>query len=61
MYSLSFIQDRLRKGDTNKIADRTGYSVSHVINTLAGRRNNDQIVKEAYKATYRRKANVVAA
>lgn len=55
MYSLSFIQDRLKTTDSVKIADRTGYSRSHVINTLAGRRTNDQILKEAYKTTYRRK------
>lgn len=55
MYSLSFINDRLKTTDSSKIADKTGYSRSHVINVLAGRRNNEQIVKEAYKATYRRK------
>ena len=58
MYSLSFIQERLKTTDAVKIADKTGYSRSHVTNVLAGRRNNDQIVKEAYKATYRRKAVV---
>lgn len=56
MYSLSFIQERLKTSDAVKIADKTGYSRSHVTNVLAGRRNNDQIIKEAYKATYRRKA-----
>jgi len=57
MYNLSFINDRIRKGDTTKIADRSGYSVSHVSNVLASRRTNDSILKEAYKVTYRRKAN----
>lgn len=58
MYQLSFIQDRLKSTDSTKIADRTGYSRSHVINVLAGRRTNDQILKEAYKTTYRRKVQV---
>lgn len=57
---LEFIKARLRKGDTQKIATKTNYSVSHVTNVLASRRNNEQIMKEAYKITVRRKANVVA-
>ena len=56
MISLSFIQDRLKTTDAVKIADRTGYSRSHVVNVLAGRRTNELILKEAHRATYRRKA-----
>lgn len=54
--NLDFIQARLKSTDSVKIADRTGYSRSHVINTLSGRRNNDTILKEAYRVVGRRKA-----
>lgn len=53
--SLSFIQPRLKSTDSVRIADRTGYSRSHVVNTLAGRRTNEAILKEAYRTVGRRK------
>jgi hypothetical protein len=56
MSTLNFIQARLRSSDSAKLAENTGYSQSHVINTLAGRRNNETIVKAAYKMVSRRKA-----
>jgi hypothetical protein len=57
MSTLSFIQARLKSSDSAKLAETTGYSQSHVINTLAGRRNNDYIVSAAKKLVSRRKAN----
>lgn len=56
MNKLKFIAARLKSTDSTKIADKTGYSRSHVINTLAGRRNNDSIVAAAYKLVSRRQA-----
>jgi len=56
MSKLQFIQARLKSSDSAKLAEATGYSQSHVINTLAGRRNNDTIVASAYKMVSRRKA-----
>lgn len=51
------VASRKRLGDVQKIADATGYSPSHVSNTLAGRRFNPQILTEAYDMTRRRITN----
>ena len=56
MNKLSFIAKRYKTTDSVKIADKTGYSRSHVINTLAGRRNNETIVNAAYRLVSRRQA-----
>jgi hypothetical protein len=53
--SRTAVRNKLRKGETNTIADKTGYSVSHVSNVLAGRRNNSDIMKVATTLTSRRK------
>lgn len=54
--TLAFFKARQRKGDITLVSDNTGYSLSHVSNTLAGRRNNVDIVNEFYKVSRRRKA-----
>lgn len=53
--SLSFIQPRLKTTDSVRIADKTNYSRSHVVNVLQGRRTNETILKEAYRTVNRRK------
>jgi hypothetical protein len=50
---------RKRRNDVTKISQATGYSHSHVSNTLAGRRFNSTIVNTAYDITRRRMANDV--
>jgi len=52
---LSSISRKLRAGEISIIAERAGYSPSHVSNVLANRRNNDKIVAMAKKMTARRK------
>lgn len=52
---LSSISRKLRVGEISIIAERAGYSPSHVSNVLANRRNNDKIVAMAKKMTSRRK------
>ena len=50
---------RKRRNDVTKISEATGFSNSHVSNTLAGRRFNKTIVDAAYEITRRRMANDV--
>lgn len=52
---VNVIKAKMRKGEIQKVADATGFSQAHVSNVLAGRRTNEQIVREANKLTYRRK------
>ena len=52
---LSSISRKLRVVEISIIAERAGYSPSHVSNVLANRRNNDKIVAMAKKMTARRK------
>jgi len=44
--------------DNKIIAEATGYSVSHVCNTLRGRRNNIKIVNTAYRLVRSRATNL---
>lgn len=39
----------------NQVAQATGYSASHVTNVLAGRRNNDEIIRTAKKLSSRKR------
>ena len=54
--TLKFIAKRYKSTDAVKLSEKTGYSHTHVINTLAGRRNNESIVAAAYKLVSRRQA-----
>ena len=38
--TLNDLAPRLKKGEKTEIADMTGFSVSHVSNVIAGRRND---------------------
>lgn len=52
---LNEINRKLKKGEKIVLAEKTGFSASHVTNVLAGRRTNSSIVKAANTLTRRRK------
>jgi hypothetical protein len=55
---LSFFTHRRRTGDITRIADETGYSVSHVSNMVNGvRRLNTTVANAMYMLTRRRNKN----
>jgi len=59
---LAFFTHRQRTGDVTRIADETGYSVSHVSNMINGvRRVNDTVANAMYMLTRRRQKNTVTA
>lgn len=52
---LAFFNARKRKGDIDKIAENTGYSIPHVYNVIAGRRRVPQdMANEMYNISRRR-------
>jgi len=55
---LAFFKARKRTGDTTRLAEETGYSVSHVSNVTNGtRRVNNTIANAMYMLTRRRVKN----
>ena len=52
---LAFYNARQRKGDTTRLAEMTGYSVSHVSNIINGRRSVNQNVANAMYSMSRRR------
>ena len=55
---LSFFTHRQKTGDVTRIADETGYSVSHVSNMINGaRRVTDVAANAMYNLTRRRQKN----
>jgi hypothetical protein len=55
---LAFYKARERRGDNQRIADETGYSVSHISNVKACRRSiNDDIANTMYYLSHRRVIN----
>jgi hypothetical protein len=55
---LAFFKARKRTGDTTRLAEETGYSVSHVSNVTSGtRRVNNTIANAMYMLTRRRTRN----
>jgi hypothetical protein len=55
---LAFYKARQRQGDTTRLAEETGYSVSHVSNVTSGtRRVNNTIANAMYMLTRRRVKN----
>jgi hypothetical protein len=55
---LSFFNNRKRNGDVTRIADETGYSVSHISNMISGaRRVTDVAANAMYNLTRRRVKN----
>ena len=55
---LAFFKARKRTGDTTRLAEETGYSVSHVSNVTSGtRRVNNTIANAMYMLTRRHTRN----
>jgi hypothetical protein len=55
---LTFFNSRQRDGDTIKIANETGYSLSHITNIMSGRRRvNNTVANVMYNLTRRRQKN----
>jgi transcriptional regulator with XRE-family HTH domain len=54
---LSVFNSRRRRGDVERIAERTGYSPSYVSKVLNGLRNNASISHTAYTISKRRLTN----
>jgi hypothetical protein len=55
---LAFFKARKRTGDTTRLAEETGYSVSHVSNVTSGTRKvNNTIADAMYMLTRRRIKN----
>ena len=52
---MAFYTARKRQGDTTRIAEQSGYSVSHVSNIMAGRRLvNQDVANVLYNISRRR-------
>ena len=58
VYKIVAFTESKRRNDINTIAEITGYSKSHVSNTLRGRRNNESIVNKAYRLVKDRQTNL---
>jgi hypothetical protein len=56
MSTLTFVQNRYKSTDAIKLSETTGYSRSHIVNVINGRRNNDYILSKAKTLVSRRKA-----
>jgi transcriptional regulator with XRE-family HTH domain len=56
---LAFYNARQRKGDTTRLAEMTGYSVSHVSNIINGRRSVNQDVANAMYDMSRRRMKTI--
>jgi len=55
---LAFFKARKRTGDTTRLAEETGYSVSHVSNMTSGTRKvNNTVANAMYMLTRRRVKN----
>ena len=58
---LSFYSKRTRRGDIQRIAEETGYSVSHVSNMINGvRKVTDVAANAMYMLTRRHQKNAIA-
>ena len=56
---LSFFKARKRQGEVSRLAEETGYSVSHLSNITSGvRRVNDTVANAMYMLTRRRTKNI---
>lgn len=56
---LAFYCARQRKGDTTRLAETTGYSVSHVSNIINGHRSVNQEVANAMYSMSRRRTKTI--
>lgn len=54
----AFYVARKRQGDTSRISETTGYSESHIVNVVSGRRSvNKEIANAMYNLSRRRLTN----
>lgn len=53
------INRKLRTGDITRVAEATGYSVTHVSDVISGRRFNEALLNKAYDMTRGRISNAV--
>lgn len=58
VYKIVAFTESKRRNDITTVAEMTGYSKSHVSNTLRGRRNNESIVNKAYRLVKDRQTNL---
>ena len=58
VYKIVAFAEAKRHGDVQTIAQMTGFSESHVSNTLHGRRMNETIVNKAYRLVKDRQTNL---
>ena len=56
---LAFYNARQRQGDVTRLAETTGYSVSHVSNIINGRRSVNQDVTNAMYNMSRRRVKTI--
>ena len=56
---LTFYNARQRQGDVTRLAETTGYSVSHVSNIINGRRSVNQDVANAMYNMSRRRMKTI--
>jgi hypothetical protein len=52
------VNRKLRTGDITRVAEATGYSVTHVSDVVSGKYFNDSILNKAYDMTRGRISNV---
>jgi hypothetical protein len=48
---------RIRVGDISKVSERTGYSIGHVSDVIAGREINKRVMNHMFNMARGRKAN----
>jgi len=48
---------RIRKGDITRVAERTGYSLTHCSDVIAGKEFNERIMNACFDMVRSRKAN----
>ena len=53
------VNRKLRTGDITRVAEATGYSVTHVSDVVSGRRFNEALLNKAYDMTRGRISNAV--
>jgi len=58
MQKLANYTGRKRRGDVALIAERTGYSTTHVSDVLGGKYSNERILNAAYDHARGRKTNL---
>jgi hypothetical protein len=53
------VNRKLRTGDITRVAEATGYSITHVSDVVSGKKFNDSLMNAAYNITRGRISNAV--